>query len=88
MNRYLHAVLTIIAIELGWIAINHSGAQVSAQQAATPVIITGVELRSNQVLPVEVRGIVDIRAAQPIPIEANRPIEVRIPVTSSPVFAQ
>ena len=88
MNRYLHVVLTIIAVELGWIAINHSGAPVSAQQAPMPVVITGVELRADQTLPVAVRGIVDIRATQPIPIETNRPIEVRIPVTSSPVFAQ
>ena len=110
MNRYLHAVLTIIAIELGWIAMNHSGVPVSAQQKAMPVIVTGVELPRDYALPVALRNVdlrdrdafvpvavlgqavssesrfrpIDIRAAQPVPIETHRPIEVRIPVTSSP----
>jgi hypothetical protein len=111
MNRYLQAVLTIIAVELGWIAVNHSGVPVSAQQKAMPVIITGMELPRDYALPVALRNVslrdrnefvpvavlgqtigtdrvrfapIDIRAAQPVPIEAHRPIEVRIPVTSSP----
>jgi len=111
MNRYLHAVLTIIAIELGWIAMNHSGVPVSAQQKAMPVIVTGVELPRDYALPVALRSVdlhdrdafvpvavlgqtmssdrarfrpIDIQAPQPVPIEARRPIEVRIPVTSSP----
>ena len=109
-HRYRNALLTIIAVELGWIALTHTGVPVSAQAAATRVIITGVELPPNATVPVFMRGVdladreaflpvgvlgqipaagprfrpIDIRAAQPIPIETNRPIEVRIPVTSSP----
>ena len=108
-NRYRNALLTIIAVELGWIALTHTGVPVSAQAAATRVVITGVELPPNATLPVVMRGVdladrdaflpvavlgqipgaprfrpIDIRAAQPIPIETSRPIEVRIPVTSSP----
>lgn len=56
MNRYLNAVLTLIAIELGWIALTHTGVPVSAQQKGQPVIITGVELPRNVTLPMTVRG--------------------------------
>jgi hypothetical protein len=81
----MNAVLTIIALELGWLALGQSAAPVSAQQAVTPVVITGVDLRRDgDQLPVVVRGSVDIRATNPVPIVSNRPIEVFIPVTTSP----
>src|SRR5262245_22942489 len=67
MNRYLHAVLTIIAVELGWIALNHSGVPVSAQQKATPVIITGVELPRDYSFPVALRN-VDLRDNAFVPV--------------------
>jgi hypothetical protein len=54
-NRYLNAVLTIIAVELGWLALTHAGVPVTAQQAATPVVITGIELEQDDTLPVAVR---------------------------------
>jgi hypothetical protein len=112
MNRYLHAVLTIIALELGWIALNHHGTAVSAQPQPTEVVLTGIQLGRNQTLPVALRVVdldpggfvpvgvlgqtgdrarfqpIDVRAAQPVQIETTRPIEVRIPVTSSPVPGQ
>ena len=56
-TRYLNAVLTLIAVELGWIALTHTGVPVSAQQKATPVVITGVELQRNVMLPVTVSGV-------------------------------
>lgn len=59
-NRYLNVVLTVIAIELGWIGLNHAGTPVSAQQPAQPVVITGVQMPETDMLPVTVRG-VDLR---------------------------
>ena len=58
-DRYLKAVLTLIALELGWIALTLSGSPVSAQQQpqGTPVVITGIDLeRSTDYLPVGVLG--------------------------------
>jgi hypothetical protein len=58
-DRYLKAVLTLIALELGWIALTLSGSPVSAQQQqqGTPVVITGIDLeRSSDYLPVGVLG--------------------------------
>ena len=83
-KRYLNAILTLIALELGWIALNQSAVPVAAQQTATPVVITGINLRSDDApLPVAVRGPIEIRATAPVPIVATRPIEVFIPVTTS-----
>jgi hypothetical protein len=56
-NRYLNVLLTIIAVELGWIALTHTGVAVSAQQRAQPVVITGVDLQRNEMLPVSVHAI-------------------------------
>lgn len=99
-HRYLNVVLTIIALELGWIALTHTGVPVSAQQAGTRVILAGVEMPQNQLLPVIIRRAelepgdfvpieafrpIKIEADRPIPIEAPRPLTVHIPVTTSPV---
>jgi hypothetical protein len=59
-TRYLNVVLTVIAIELGWIGLNHVGTPVSAQQTAQPVVLTGVQMPDTDMLPVTVRG-VDLR---------------------------
>jgi hypothetical protein len=90
-DRYTKLVLTIIALELGWIAIGTLGVPVSAQRNApvaaqrgepTPVIIRGVE---GSLLPVTlVESSATIRVtpdrpleiAQPVKIEADRPIPV------------
>jgi hypothetical protein len=82
-NRYRDALLTIIALELGWIALTHTGTPVSAQQAATRVVITGVDMRSTDTVPVAVQGPVKIEADRPLRIQ--EPLTVRIPVTTSPV---
>lgn len=60
-DRYLKVVLTIIALELGWLALTHVAQPVSAQQAnvqrPTPVVITGIELSDQRAyLPVGVMG--------------------------------
>lgn len=95
--RYLNVVLTIIAVELGWLAVSHMGIPVAAQQAAvTRVVIAGVEMRSEPV-PVVVRGAdvpLKIEADKALKIEADpplriqEPLTVRIPVTSSPIPGQ
>ena len=91
-DRYLKIILTIIAIELGWIAINQAGSPVNAQQAATatPVVITGIDLRqSDDFMPVGVLG--QVRSAgrsvfQPVDmtvrndrvaVSVQQPLEVR-----------
>ena len=85
-NRYRNALLTIIALELGWIALTHTGTPVSAQQAPTRVVITGVDMRPADTVPVAVQGLVKIEADRPLRIQ--EPLTVRIPVASSPVFGQ
>lgn len=56
-DRYLKVILTIIAVELGWLALHAGTTPVRAQQDATPVVIAGVELRDGgDFLPVGVIG--------------------------------
>jgi len=81
--------LTIIALELGWIAVSQAGVQVSAQRNdATPVIIRGVEgppgkevfipvaVVGSSVLRVESARPLEVVASQPVKIEADQPIPV------------
>ena len=82
-NRYRNALLTIIALELGWLAITHTGVPVSAQQPPTRVVIAGFDLRPVDMLPVTVRTPVKIEADRPISIQADKPLTVHIPVTMS-----
>ncbi len=84
-NRYLNVVLTVIAIELGWLAVSQMGVPISAQQAATRVVITGVDLDRNAI-PVVLRGAeIPIKIDSDRPIRIQEPVTVRIPVTTSPV---
>ena len=87
-NRYLNAVLTLIAVELGFMALSHSGVPVSAQVRPTQVVITGVEMPRNATLPVSVRGVelIDRRAFLPVALYGQvdgadatifRPVETR-----------
>ena len=58
-DRYLKLVLTIIAMELGWLAITQATQPLSAQNPAAParVVIAGIDLRDSQAfLPVGVMG--------------------------------
>src|SRR5688500_19006886 len=98
-DRYLKIVLTVIAVELGWLAINQHAAPVAAQaQAApTPVVIRGIDVRytgsGRDALPISVVGAVTpikVEADRPLPIEAPRPIRVEaagsIRITSDQVL--
>jgi hypothetical protein len=92
-NRYLNAVLTIIALELGWIALTHGVPVAQAQATATPVVITGIDLgRESAYLPVGVLGQVRTvptefaRSFEPldtnirndrVPVSVPTPIDVR-----------
>jgi len=88
-NRYLNVVLTIIALELGWLAISQLGVPVSAQQAPTRVVLTGIELNSEELMPVVLRRAdVPIRLDASQPLRIQEPVTVRIPVTSSSEFAK
>ena len=59
-DRYLKAILTIIALELGWLALTHGAQPLVAQQRAatpTPVVITGIQIEDQRAfLPVGVMG--------------------------------
>jgi len=89
-DRYLKAVLTIIAIELGWMAFHQGATPVTAQAAPTPVVITGVEMGNDRgFLPVAVLGQMRperTRAFQPldavirnerVPVSVAQPVDVR-----------
>ena len=89
VDRYTKLLLTIIALELGWIAVSQAGVQVSAQRnEATPVIIRGVEgppgkegfipvaVVGSSVLRVESARPLEVVASQPVKIEADQPIPV------------
>jgi hypothetical protein len=72
-DPYLKVILTVIALELGWIACSSATAPVSAQPQVQPqpVIITGINLPANRAfLPVGLVG-----AYRQIPQELQRQIE-------------
>lgn len=69
-DRYLKVVLTVIALELGWLALNQGTPPVAAQAQPQPtrVVITGIELPNNRAfMPVGVVG-----AYQQVPRELQR----------------
>jgi hypothetical protein len=89
VDRYTKLILTVIALELGWIAINNAGVPVLAQRSeATPVIIRGVEgppgkqplipvnVVGSTILRVESERPLEVVASRPFKIEADRPIPV------------
>jgi hypothetical protein len=66
-DRYIRIVLTIIAVELGWLGLKDvvpTPASAQGQPAATRVVITGVDLPARtQFLPVAITGSVQGVAA-------------------------
>ena len=82
VDRYTKLLLTVIALELGWIAVSGIGVPVSAQRnEPTPVIIRGVEGAPGKevFIPVTLVGStrpIEIVAPQPVKIEADRPLPV------------
>jgi hypothetical protein len=86
-DRYLKLVLTVIAIELGWLAIQGSGVPLEAQRAAPmQVIIKGVDLTPKETLPVSV---INTNGSLPVtltgnnavvPIMSGRPLQIEQPL--------
>jgi hypothetical protein len=92
-DRYLKIVLTVIALELGWIAMKDTAVNVSAQQAQqnqqpTSVVIRGIDLpcQGNALncrettLPVSVnRANVPVRVTvdAPLPVDARGTVRIR-----------
>jgi hypothetical protein len=79
-DRYLKIILTVIALELGWMALKDTAVQVSAQQNQfTPVVIRGIDLQcpGNNVncretsLPVAIA-----RSDNPLRVTADTPLQV------------
>jgi hypothetical protein len=90
-DRYLKAILTVIALELLWLGVKDLGTPVGAQatREPMPVVVTGT-------VPIVVRGIdlgnrmpnalpvfgaanappVGVSASAPLPVEAPRPIPI------------
>lgn len=66
-DRYLRIVLTVIAIELGWIGLKGTATPVQAQAGVSRVVITGIEVAS-----------VPVRSASPLKVEADRPLRVDV----------
>jgi hypothetical protein len=95
VDRYVKAVLTIIALELFWIGIKDMAPAVTAQAGPTAVIIRGVQLPANsqdylpvglvgQPVRVDVPRTIKIEADRPLKIEADRPLRVEsVPYTPS-----
>jgi len=84
-DRYLKIVLTIIALELGWIGFNQTMPSVSAQGNATSVILRGIDLAADAYLPVGVVGAYRQVPPSAIPtmdrltvrVDASAPLNVR-----------
>ena len=80
-DRYTKLVLTVIALELGWLAVNQAGVPLSAQRAdATPVISRGVEAAPGKeaFIPVAVVGSTVLRVESSRPLEVTAPQPIRI----------
>ena len=78
-DRYLKVVLTVIALELGWIAVKDAAVPLAAQStpsgaqpaaAPMPVIIRGVDLRGP------VTSALPIRELEPLAVITARPVQV------------
>jgi hypothetical protein len=72
-DRFLKIVLTIIAVELFWIAVKDVATPVAAQvqPAPTPVIIRGVDM-ADGLVPIAIGAV-----RQPVPIDAVRSIRIQ-----------
>jgi hypothetical protein len=55
-DRYLKVILTIIALELGWMALRDGAPAAQAQGAPTRVVVAGVDMEDTAFLPVAVVG--------------------------------
>jgi hypothetical protein len=83
---YLKFVLTVIALELLWLAVNGVPGTAFAQADSTPVVITGIRFDTppESTLPVGVSGPITIVPIGPVKVEADRPLPVEsVPYTPS-----
>jgi hypothetical protein len=86
-DRYLKIVLTIIALELGWIGLKDTAVGVSAQQnqAVTQVVIRGVDLPCESgdrncretSLPIRATSPVRVVADTTLPVDARGIVRIR-----------
>jgi hypothetical protein len=84
-DRYLKIVLTVIALELGWIAVKDMAAvPVSAQNqnAPMPVMIRGIDLLQDKDGPLPIsldRESTPVRviSARPLQVENLRPLTIQ-----------
>jgi hypothetical protein len=90
-DSYLRGVLTVIALELAWIGMKDFAAPLSAQDAPTRVVITGIEVDAARpaYLPVAIVGSVktipvplrttleSLRLGAPVQIDTlQRPLKI------------
>ena len=79
-DRYLRFILTVIALELGWLGLNHATTPANAQASVTPVIIRGIELGRDVTMPVTLSrvtsGPLDVRTIGVVRIESDQPLRV------------
>jgi hypothetical protein len=77
-DRYIKIVLTVIALELFWIGLRDVATPVSAQAPPplTPVVIRGIEVGPNTMLPVSIDHAVTVRVDRALPITAEAPLPV------------
>ena len=79
-DRYLKVILTVIALELGWLGVKDVGTPVSAQATVepTPVILRGIEMKGRlpNALPIYQTEPLSIVAERPILVEAQRPLPI------------
>ncbi len=97
-DRYLKIVLTIIALELGWLALKDTAVTVTAQQTApqnerlTPVVIRAVDIPCDgspncreAALPIRTSGPMRIVADAPLPVDARGIVRIR---TDQPMIVE
>jgi hypothetical protein len=79
-DRYMKIVLTVIALELGWIAIKDAGVQVAAQQTEPmAVIIKGIEMPPNTPGAPRSFPVMLVGTARPVSVTSDRPLLIDAP---------
>ena len=92
-DRYLKFILTVIALELLWFGVKDIATPVSAQAAATRVVITGVEIDAGDGIRAAFVPVGIVGGYRNVPATASallRPLSARIEgdvniVTTSPM---
>jgi len=79
VDNYTRGVLTVIALCLLYLCVRQAAPPVSAQDAPTRVVITGIALDkgAGTTLPVRIGDPVEIRTSTPLKVEAEHPLPVR-----------